>query len=86
MNRLLLWCSEKYEAASPSSWLSAAVALGITTALWLVAKGMDIQAEGLLPFRAIGQLTGLWAATLMCLTILSVARTRGLEQIGRAHV
>jgi predicted ferric reductase len=81
MNRLRLWIRETFAVAARSSWVATAAALAITTALWAAGKGAGIATDDLWPLRAPIQLSGLYAFTLFCLSIVAVGRSQALEPV-----
>ncbi|MGD9538607.1 MAG: ferric reductase-like transmembrane domain-containing protein [Alphaproteobacteria bacterium] len=59
-----------------------AAAFAVTTALWIAAHRDHIgDTSDFWPWRALSQLTVLWATTLMAIAMLAVVRARALEPI-----
>src|SRR5262249_43383385 len=81
MTRLLLRLQETFAAAARSSWVATAAALAITTGLWVAGKLQGVETAQLWLLRGAAQLCGLWAFTLMCVTILAIGRSQALEPI-----
>ena len=63
------------------STILIAAALVLTTALWTAGHFSHITATGFWPWRALSQLTILWAVALMAIAILAVVRANALEPI-----
>ena len=61
--------------------MATGAALLITTLLWALAKFMGIRTQGLLPWGAATQLSGLWSVTLMSMAMIAVTRAQALDPL-----
>ncbi len=67
-------------SARHQQW-TVCVFLGLTTLLWLGARGNALGDSSMWPFRAPAHLTTLWAASLAVLAIVVVVRANAIENL-----